>query len=303
MQRLARTDNLVYTMSPFHEPKLTVKPGESFQIETELNSGAWLTSLDASPVGATRGFPYVNPATGPVFIEGASPGDAIIVTVEAIEVDDLGYTQIVHGKNPFRNWIRGEEWGDQFKVVRIGEGVVHWSDSLKIPLRPMIGVIATAPEIEAMSNTDMGPHGGNLDIQEVTTSSRVTLPVQVSGALLHIGDVHAVQGDGELCCAGGIETRSVVTLRVDLAPRPAEMGWPRIETDSHLIAIGCTRPLDDAFRIAVEEMVHWLVADYNITQPEALMLLGQIAEARATQFVNPKYTYVCKVARQFLANL
>jgi acetamidase/formamidase len=149
----------------------------------------------------------------------------------------------------------------------------------------------------------MGPHGGNLDIQEVTTSSRVTLPVQVSGALLHIGDVHAVQGDGELCCAGGIETRSVVTLRVDLAPRPAEMGWPRIETDSHLIAIGCARPLDDAFRIAVEEMVHWLVADYNITQPEALMLLGQIAEARATQFVNPKYTYVCKVARQFLANL
>jgi amidase len=303
VQRLGRDNNLVYTCSPFHEPKLSIRPGESFQIETELNSGPWLKSLDDNPEGNRSLFPYVNPATGPVYVQGAQPGDALVVQIEGIDVDEIGYTQILPGKTPFRNWIRDEEWGNQYKIVRIADGVVHWSERLKIPVQPMIGVIATAPEIEAISNADNGVHGGNLDVQEVTIGSRVTLPVFVPGALLHIGDVHAVQGDGELCCAGGIETRSVVTVRVEIAPKPASMTWPRIETGTHICALGCARPLDDAFRIAVEQMIHWLVADYGISQPEALMLLGQVAEARATQFVNPKYTYICKVAKRYLAGL
>lgn len=301
MQFLPKADNLVYTCSPFHEPKMTVQPGETFQIETELTSGEWLQDLDDNPLDRDRGFPFVNPATGPVYIEGAKPGDAIVVHIEAIDLADIGYTQIVPGANPFPNWIRGEEWGNQFKVVRIADGVVHWSDRIKIPIAPMIGVIATAPLIEAVSNADNGKHGGNLDIQEVTAGNRVILPVEVEGALLHIGDVHAVQGDGELCCAGGIETRSVVTVRVEIIPRPAAFMWPRIETDTHVIAIGCARPLDDAFRIAVSELVHWMAADFGFSEPEALMLLGQVAEARCTQLVNPKFTYVAKIARSYLA--
>jgi acetamidase/formamidase len=301
MQRLAKTNNLVYTCSPFHQPKLTVQPGETFQIETELTSGSWLQSLDDNPNQNELSYPFVNPATGPVYIAGARPGDAIVVHIEAIDLADIGYTQIVPGKNPFQNWIRGDEWGDQFRVVRISDGVVHWSDRIKIPIAPMIGVIGVAPQIEAISNADNGVHGGNLDIQEVTAGNRVTLPVFVEGALLHIGDVHAVQGDGELCCAGGIETRSTVTVRVEVIPKPAALTWPRIETDTHLIAIGCARPLDDAFRIAVSELIHWMVADYRFTEPEALMLLGQVLEARATQFVNPKFTYIAKIARSFLA--
>ena len=301
MQRLAKADNLVYTCSPFHPPKMTVKPGETFQVETELTSGQWLQELGDDPDTRERGFPYVNPATGPISIEGAKPGDVLAVHIEAIDLADIGYTQIVPGKNPFPNWIRETEWGHQFKVVRIADGFVHWSDSLKIPIAPMIGVIGVAPEIEAISNADNGVHGGNLDIQEVTAGNRVLLPVQVEGALLHVGDVHAVQGDGELCCAGGIETRSVLTLRVELIPKPEAMTWPRIETADHLLAIGCARPLDDAFRIAVQELVLWMEADYGFSQPEALMLLGQVAEARCTQFVNPKFTYVCKINKRYLA--
>ena len=303
MQRLAREGNLIYTCSPFHSPKLTVRPGERFQIETELNNGDWLQHEDDSPVGRAKAFPYVNPATGPVYVEGARPGDALAVHIEAIDVWHLGYTAIVHGKNPFKNWIRGEEWGPQFRVVRIADGLVHWSERLTIPVQPMIGVIGTAPEIEAISNTDNGRHGGNLDVQEIGPGATVLLPVEVEGALLHIGDVHAVQGDGELCCGGGIETRSTVTLSVELRERPKAMTWPRIETPTHIATLGCARPLDDAFRIAVEEMVLWLEADYGLSQPEALMLLGQIAEARATQFVNPKYTYICKVDRRYLEAL
>ena len=302
MNILRRDGNLVYTCSPFHAPKLSVQPGETFQVETELTSGEWLQSITDDPASSTKGWPRVNPATGPIRIDGAKPGDAIVVHIEAIDLIDLGYTQIVPGKNPFPNWVRGEEWGDQYKVVRIADGVVHWSDRVKIPIAPMIGVIGVAPEIEAISNADNGVHGGNLDIQEVTAGNRVTLPVFVEGALLHVGDVHAVQGDGELCCAGGIETRSTLTLRVDVIPQPAKFAWPRIETDSHIIAIGCARPLDDAFRIAVAELIHWMVADYGFTEPEALMLLGQVVEARATQFVNPKFTYIAKIARQYLVS-
>ena len=303
MQLLSKSGNLVYTHSAANPPKMTVRPGESFQVETELNSGDWLRSIDDNPNMRSRTFPYVNPATGPVLIEGAQPGDMILVHIEAIDLADLGYTQIGLGINPFKNWIRRDEWGDQFKIVRISDGVVHWSERLKIPIQPMIGVIGVAPEIEGISNADNGPHGGNLDTQEVTVGSTIMLPVFVAGALLHVGDVHAVQGDGELCTAGGIETRSTLTLRVEIAPKPQAMTWPRIETDTHIVAMGCARPLDDAFRIAVEQMIYWLGEEYKVSQPEALMLLGQIAEARATQFVNPKFTYVCRVAKRYLAAL
>ena len=302
MQLLSRVDNLVYTCSASHSPKMTVRPGETFQVETELNSGNWLTSLDSSPENRSR-FPYVNPATGPVYIEGAGPGDVLVVHIEGIDLDEIGYTALGHGFNPFRNGRGPGEWAKVHKNVRIADGVVHWSDRLRIPVRPMIGVIGTAPEIEAISNTDNGVHGGNLDTQEVTVGSRVLLPVFVPGALLHVGDVHALQGDGELCTAGGIETRSVLTLRVDVAPKPKGMTWPRIETDTHIVAVGCARPLDEAFRIAVEEMIYWLEAEYGMDQMEAWLLLGQVAEARAPQFVNPKFTYVCKVAREILSAL
>lgn len=300
MQRLGREGNLVYTCSPANPPGLWVQPGERFQVETELNTGSWLQSADDNPEGRVASFPYVNPATGPVYVEGAQPGDVVAVHIEAIELWHLGYTQIVQGNNPFRNWIRKDEWGNQFRVVRIGEGFVHWSDQVRIPVSPMIGVLGTAPEIEAISNTDNGPHGGNMDVQEVAPGHTVFLRVFVKGGLLHLGDVHAVQGDGELCCAGGIETRATVTLSVDVVRRPKSMTMPRIETPSHLVALGFARPLEDAFRLAVQEMVYWLEEDYGLSQPEALMLLGQVAEARASQIVNPKYSYVCKIDKRYL---
>ena len=300
MQKLTCEGHLVYTCSPYHVPKLRVRPGERFQVETELSSGDWLRSLDDNPVGRASAFPYVNAATGPVYVEGARPGHVLAVHIHKINLAELGYTHILQGHNPFKNWVRKEEWGNQFRIVRISDGLVHWSAHLKLPVRPMIGVIGTAPEIEAISNADNGPHGGNLDVQEVTEGNTVFLPVFVEGALLHLGDVHALQGDGELCCAGGIETRGTLDISVDIVPRPRSMTWPRIETPTHLVAVGCARPLEDAFRIAAEEMIYWLEEDYALSQPEALMLLGQVAEARATQIVDPKYTYVCKVHKHYL---
>jgi len=291
---------LNYALGSYNKPVARVHPGEPFRIETELNTGDWLKSFEDRPPVEKIKFPYVNAASGPVWVEGARPGDVLVVHIEDIQVDELGYTMIMPGNTAFPDWIRQREWGVHAHVVRIRHDVVEWNDRIKIPARPMIGVIGTAPLIEAIYTVDNGPHGGNLDVQEVCKGNVLFLPVFVEGALLHVGDAHAVQGDGEICGAGGIETRSICTLRVEIQPRPAEMKWPRIETPEHLVTIACARPAEDAFRIAAQEMVAWLQKLCGYGQEEVVMLLGQILEARCTQFVDPKYSYVCKVSKRLL---
>jgi acetamidase/formamidase len=164
----------------------------------------------------------------------------------------------------------------------------------------MIGTIGTAPLLESISTIDNGPHGGNMDVHEIGPGCRLYLPVEVDGALFYLGDCHAVQGDGELCGIGAIEIRTWSTVRLDLAPRPPAMTWPRIEGEDWIGAIGCARPLEDAFRLAVEELVAWMTQDYGFEPHEAVLLLGQVAEARCAQLVNPKYTYVAKIRKRYL---
>ena len=107
--------------------------------------------------------------------------------------------------------------------------------------------------------------------------------VYVPGALLHIGDMHARQGDGEICGAGGIETGGTVRLRCELVPLPAGMTWPRITDETHIMTTAMARPAEDAFRMALSEMILWLQHDYGFTRGEAYLFLGQVLEARCTQ--------------------
>lgn len=295
------TRDILYTeISRFNQPTIKIKSGETVKIATELNTGNWLHSAtDVWSPEKQIGRP--NPASGCIDVEGAKPGQMIAIKILDIEILDLGYTGFAPGMNPFPDWIRDREWGIVTKTVKIENGFIIWNDKLKIAIEPMVGFIGTAPAIGVPDNTANGTYGGNLDIQEATIGSTVFLPVYVEGALLHIGDVHAIQGDGEICCAGGIETRSMVTIQVDLLQKPPEMIWPRIETSDHIISIGCARPAEDAFRIAVKEMIKWMVASFGFSETAAFLLLGQILQARCTQFVNPLYTYICKVKKEFLA--
>lgn len=283
--------------SRYNTPTLTIPAGATFVAETELCSGDWLQSID------DRWEPGIgfgpNPAVV-VEITGAGPGDMLAVHVDDIQVDELGYTGFGPGRNPFPDWIRHVEWGTVTRTVRIRDGFVEWSDDLRLPVQPMIGTLGTAPAIEVFSNAWPGRHGGNLDAQEVCAGATLYVPVNVPGALLHIGDVHAIQGDGEINCGGGIECRAVVTLTVQTESMPARMSWPRIENETHLIAVGCARPAEDAFRIATEQLVYWLADDHGMDERDAFLLLGQVLEARCTQFVNPIYTYVAKINRKYL---
>lgn len=296
MQRGTR--DVVYgEHSRFNKPTLTVQPGETFVVETELCTGPWLKTInDQWSPAISQG---CNPAVC-VAVKGAKPGDVLAVSIADIRPGEIGYTGFGPGMNPFPDWIRRKEWGTVTRTVRIRDGFVEWAGGLKIPVHPMIGVLGVAPEREVFGNSWPGPHGGNLDVQEVTVGATVFLCVRTADALLHVGDVHAIQGDGEINCGGGIECRAEVTLKADLLPAPARMSWPRIVTSDYLAVVGCARPAEDAFRIAVEQLVWWLADAYGMDEREAFLLLGLVLEARCTQFVDPLYSYIAKVNRKFL---
>jgi amidase len=298
---LQRSAGLVYTLGPNHRPALVVDPGARIRIETELNVGDVLHDDGDQFSREMVRPPWLNPATGPIAVRGATNEHVIVCDIEDIEVHSPGLTGLVPGLSPFPDWIREREFGLHAKVVRIADGMIEWPGGPPLPVRPMVGVIGCSPLIETVSTVDNGPHGGNLDVQEIAPGCRVILPVAVDGALFALGDCHARQGDGELCGLGGIECRTHTTVRLDLAPRPPELRWPRLETATHLCTVACARPLEDAFRLAVRELIAWMVADHGYTTADALMLLGQVAEARATQIVNPKCTYIVKIAKRWLA--
>lgn len=298
MQTAAK-DVLYDEISRHNKPTLWVNPGERFRVETELNTGDWLHSLNDD--FTVEKVTHKNPSSGAIYIQGAKPGHILVVKILDIQISDMGYTGFGPGMTPFPEWIRDKYWGRMIaKTVKIEGGLIHWSDRLKLPLKPMIGLLGTAPALGAAKNTENGQFGGNMDIQEIAPGNTVFLPVFVDGALLHVGDLHALMGDGEICAAGGIETRGTVTLEVNLAPKPSEMTWPRIETPDYIVTVGCARPAEDAFKIAVQEMILWMSKGYDFEETEAFLLLGQILEARCTQFVDPLFTYICKVNKQYL---
>ena len=301
-KRVTKSGNIKYALSGDDPFVARVQPEEAFVVEAAINIndgvirfvGQQLTPADVT-------LPFVNGATGPIEVEGAKPGDMLCIEVLDMELEGLGFTSLWPGIGIFPDWVRRKEFGIQTRVVEVKDGVVHWSDKVKLPVRPMIGVVGVAPIHGAVLTVDNGPHGGNLDVQEITPGNTVMLRVNRDGAHLFLGDCHALQGDGECNGMGAIEIAAVLTVRVTLAPAPRRMTWPRIDTPSHICTLGCARPLEDAMRTAFEEMVYWLEDDYRIPEPEGYMLLGQIAEARCTQMVNPKFTYICKVPKEILA--
>ena len=298
MKRATR-DILYFETGPDNEPTLHVSPGEEFEVESQLNRGPW---LDDHPDGEAlrKKLTGGNPSSGCIYIDGAEPGQVLIVQIGEIDLDPIGFTSFRGANGAMPGWLGGSGIGAHHKVVEIKDRQILWSDSLKIPVAPMLGVVGVAQANTRWTHAWAGQWGGNFDIQEVTTGASVHLPVSVPGALLHIGDMHARQGDGEICGAGGIEAGGRVRITCELAERPASMTWPRITNATHIMTTAMARPAEDAFRIALEEMVLWLEDDYSFTRGEAYLFLGQVLEARCTQFVNPTFSYVAKVDRKYL---
>jgi len=296
MQALSRT--ITYNLHSRNNPsQLTVKPGEIFLAETELCTGSWLNSINDTwtPDKSNASNPTVC-----VAIEGARPGDMLAVEIIKVVPDKVGYTGFDNNPNSLANKILKRDWGLNVKTVAICDKYVHWSNRLKLPVSPMVGTIGTAPSDKDIRNIYAGPHGGNLDVQEVAAGSTVFLPVEVEGALLHIGDAHALQGDGEINGSGGIECRAEVTLRAEIMPRPQNFRCVRIENADYIMTVGCEPDINASFMLACEQMISWMVDDYGFSIEEAYLLMGQVMQARNTQFVNPTSSYICKMPKNFL---
>lgn len=299
--RITKAGNIKYALSGDDPFIAAIDPGQEVTVETAINvNDGTIHTVGQQLIETDVTMPFVNGATGPIEVRGAKPGDMLSVEILDIALDKIGFTALWPGIGMFPDWVRQKEFGIQTRAVEVSNGVVHWSDTLKLPVKPMIGIIGVAPVHGAVLTVDNGTHGGNLDVQEVTTGNTVKLRVHKDGAHLFLGDCHAIQGDGEANGMGAIEIATELKVRVGLEPASKRLNHPRIETPTHICTLGCARPLEDAMRLAFQEMIYWLEDDYGIPAPEAYMLLGQIAEARCTQVVNPKYTYICKVDRRFL---
>ena len=296
MQRALRT-HLSNEHSSKNTPQITVSPGEVFEAETELCTGDWLKSLDT--VWSRDKQNGTNPVVI-ISIKGANPGDSIRVHIHDVAPDSIGYTGFVNREHKLANQIIDRDWGNNLRIVSIENGFVNFSPSLKIPVKPMIGVLGAAPLNESIQNTFGGKHGGNMDTQEVCPGAIVTLPVEVPGALLHIGDVHAIQGDGEINGSGGIECCGLVTLHVEIIPRPKFNNCVRVENDDYICAIACEGSIEDCCNTAIRELLYWINADYGMEIPDAYLLLGQVMEMRVPQLVNPSRSIVAKVRKSLL---
>ena len=298
---------LYYEASPNNRPTLRVEPGEVFEVATQMNRGPDISVVphdlrDDWLKHHSYEVERANPSSGAIWVRGAEPGMVIEVVIEDMELAPVGYTTF-SGNNPlFPSTPLTTSDLAAARVVRIRDHQVIWDRGLTIPARPMVGMVAVAPTHEAQSTVRVGHWGGNMDVQEVGPGARVGLVINVPGALLHVGDVHALQGDGEIS-GTGIETSALLRLRVELMQRPAEMIWPRIVTSDRIFTVAADRPAERAFRVAVSELIRWLHADYGLEPREGVLLLSQVLEARATQVVNPTITYIASVKQELLRGL
>jgi acetamidase/formamidase len=301
MTKITKKDNIKYALSAHDAFIAAVEPGEIFEVECAINiNDGVITHVGQQLKADDVHIPFVNGATGPIEVHGAAPGDMLTVEVLDMQVEGIGFSSLWPGIGIFPDWVRKREFGIKTQAVEVKNGIVHWDDRLKLPVRPMIGVAGVAPLHGAVLTIDNGPHGGNLDVQEITTGNKVMFRVQHKGAHLFLGDCHAIQGDGECVGMGAVEIAAELRIRVGLSQAPARMTWPRVETPTHYGVIGCARPLEDAMRIAFEELIYWMADDWGIPEPDAYLLLAQVAEARCTQMVNPKYSYICTIRKDIL---
>jgi amidase len=293
------------TYSAAHPPALRIKAGDRVVTKTVDAAG-----VDWNGKTVATG---PNPQTGPFFVEGAEPGDVLVVTFEKIEPNRAmaysGSLLAPYAAEPTAIATRVDRepkrltWTiDKAKgVARLDQpaGSEVQPGGIELPLRPMLGCVGVAPaRQEAISTATPGPWGGNMDYAWLNAGVKLMLPVNERGALLFIGDGHARQGEAEPA-GTGLETSMDVEFSVEVVKQKA-IGWPRIETPTHVIVLGSARPLLEAFQHATSELQRWLMADFGFTERGAQTFMGQAAEYEIANVVDPSFTVVAKVPKALL---
>lgn len=285
------------------EPVLRVKPGTIVESRTFSRPGDYYERAGGAWPGEV----------GPFHIEGATPNDTLVVkiirlrlnrdsAVSAVNPNGISAvagdsrTRVLNDPLPPRRY----EWTlDRTRNVGILDLPNSASKRFEVPLKPMLGRVAVAPQgQEAWGGLWPGNFGGNMDASDVREGTTVHLPIFHDGALFYFGDVHALQGDGEIV-GSGLETTADVTFQFDLI-KGRRIRWPRLEDDTDIMVAGSVRPLVDAFRIAQVELIEWLVDEYGFDKMDAYQVVSQAGTSRIANVVDPNYTVIAKFPKKLL---
>ena len=285
------------------EPVLRIQPGAIVETRTFSRPGDYYER-------AGGGWPG---EVGPFHIEGATPNDTLVVkivrlrlnrdtAVSAVNPNGMSAvagdtrTRMLNDPLPQRRFVWRLDRARNIGTLDLPNSA---SKKIELPLRPMLGRLAVAPAgEEAWGNLWPGNFGGNMDSSDAREGTTVYLPIFHDGALFYFGDVHALQGDGEIA-GSGLETTADVTFQFDLI-KGRRIRWPRMEDADDIMVAGSARPLIDAFRIAQVELIEWLVDEYGFEKMEAYQVVSQAGHSRIANVVDPNYTVMAKFAKKLL---
>jgi amidase len=297
-----------YVFNPYREPVARVKPGQRVVIHTEDAFESRINTANDLPSRALATAKFLNPQTGPIYVEGAEPGDTLAVRMEGIEpkrnyavscyvpyfggLTSTTLTRTLQEALPEKVyvWTLHEDEGSR--------SLVNEEIGVRLPWEPFVGTIAVAPDLEAISALSPGPFGGNMDVPDVRPGNTVYLPVWNEGALFYTGDCHARQGQGELCgVALEITSRVMVSFEVI---KGGGIEWPRIESEERLMTVGSARPMEDAARIAYAELIGWLEDEHGFSRLDAYQLLTQAGGLYVGNMVDTTYSLVASIDKRYL---
>lgn len=272
--------DVVYKADKNNPPVLTIESGDTVIFECRDAFNQVIRKPEDLPVDFDM--EHINPATGPVFVKGAEPGDTLEVHIEKIEVADQGACCII----PDFGFLAPEYPEPWTRIVPIKEGYAEFSDRVRIPIDPFPGTLIVAPTEVTHDHGTLIPkeYGGNMDSRACTEGTTVYLPVFVEGALFGVGDVHAVQGDGEVC-GTAVEVDADVTIRF-IVNKTKRIERPQYENTDYFMTTAWAETIDEACKIALRDMIDWLVKEKDITREEAYALCSCVVDLRISQVVD-----------------
>lgn len=287
-------NKVIYKFTYEMEAIETVNPGDTIKVET--NDCFFQQIFSEEQVLNEIDYDRLNPATGPIYVNGAQPGDLLQVKILGIDVKDKGVAAVVPGEGVL---------GDQvtkpiIKVIDIKDNNAIYN-GIQLPIKPMIGVIGVAPGKEDGDWATDSPwmHGGNMDTTDIKAGSTLYLPVRKEGALLALGDCHAIMGDGEICFTG-LEVPADVTLEINLIKNKS-IKWPLVETKEHTMIIASADDIEGAVYEATDQAVKFIKNGLGFTWEDAYIMTSLTVDIKISQLVDPKTTVRAAIPKYALS--
>lgn len=294
MQTISYEEGIIYEFNKENTPIRTVESGTTIRIETYDCFQNQIQTADTEV--ATIDWDKINPATGPIYVNDALPGDILKVKIEKIEIGEQGVMVVGPDLGVMGHRIEQME----SKILPIKDDHILFNE-LELPLNKMIGVIGVAPEGEGVNCGTPGAHGGNMDNKMVAEGATLYFPVFVEGALFSLGDFHAAMGDGEISVSG-IEVPGAATVTLEVI-KGESLDRPMLENEEVFTQIVSAETLDEAIRTATSEMVERIAVKSNLSISEVTMLMSAIGQAEICQIVDPLMTARFVVPKWLLQKL